>query len=405
MQRQHYLSQLRDLVDRNPVVALVGPRQCGKTTLAKAHARTASRAGRSVEYFDLEDPIDLARLDNPRLALEPTRDLVVIDEVQRSPELFPLLRVIVDREPRRRRFLVLGSASGELQRQTSESLAGRLAFMELTPFAHFEAPDLGRLWLRGGFPRAYLSSSDARAFAWLDTFVTTFLERDIPSFGVRIPAPAMRRFWMMLAHYHGQVLNASELGRSLQTSDKTVRHYLDVLCAAFMVRTLQPWFENIGKRQVRSPKLYLRDSGLLHALLGLRGWSALDRSPKIGASWEAFALECVLRDLGTREGDCFFWATHADAELDLLVFHEGKRIGFEVKRADAPRVTRSMRIALEDLRLDALLVVFPGDGSFALDDRITAVGLNRIASSRGVLRRMLRDRREGPSGRPARARS
>lgn len=359
---------------RAPVVALVGARQVGKTTLARAIAR-----GAGATWFDLEDVTDLARLENPRLALEPLRGLVVIDEVQRRPDLFPTLRVLVDRGPKSRRFLVLGSASGDLLRQTSESLAGRIAYVELDPFCVAEATNVERLWLRGGYPRALLESSDTRAFAWLRDYVTTFLERDVPSFGLRVPPGQLRRFWTMLAHVHGQTLNASELGRSLEVSDKTVRHYLAILAQAFMVRELQPWHENISKRQVKAPKIYVRDSGLLHELLGIHASRTLDAHPKLGASWEGFALENVIRVLRLRQEQCFFWATHADAELDLLVLALGRRVGFELKRTDAPRITRSMRVAITDLGLDHLFVVTPGDACFPLDDKVTAAGIGALS--------------------------
>ncbi|MBI4956688.1 MAG: ATP-binding protein [Myxococcales bacterium] len=379
MRRLRALAALRDAFRVHPVVTLVGPRQCGKTTLALEYARERAKRG-EVLRLDLEDPVDLARLDNPMLALEGTRGLVIIDEVQRRPELFPVLRVLVDRGPRGRKFLILGSASGELLRQSSESLAGRTALLELSPFSLHETREPRRLWLRGGYPRAYLARRDADAFAWLGAYVTTFLERDVPSFGLRIPARALRRFWMMLAHTHGQVLNLSELGRAFGATHKTVAHYVDILSQTFMVRQLQPWFENIGKRQVKAPKLYFRDSGLLHALIGITSRHALAVHPRVGASWEGFALESILRELGPAPGECFFWATHAHAELDLLTFVAGRRIGFEIKRADAPTVTRSMRIASADLGLDHLYVVTPGDATFPLAERISALGLDAIGS-------------------------
>lgn len=383
MRRAKELKRLRATLQRSPVVTMIGPRQSGKTTLAAEIAR----GQRDVERFDLEDPVDLARLANPRLALEEPRRLVIIDEVQRRPDLFPILRVLVDRHPKRR-FLILGSASGELLRQSSETLAGRVAFFELTGFSPHEATDLTRLWHRGGFPRSYLARTAAVSLAWRADYITTFLERDIPSFGLRIPAEAMRRFWMMMAHVHGQVLNLSELGRAFGATYQTMGHYLDILSSALMVRRLQPWFENISKRQVKSPKLYFRDSGLLHALLGVATPRDLDVHPRVGASWEGFALECVVRELGVAPGECFFWSTHADAELDLLVFLRGKRYGFEFKRSDAPTVTRSMRIALSDLKLEHLFAVFPGEGEFPLDDKISAVGLDALTSPRAKLRRI-----------------
>jgi predicted AAA+ superfamily ATPase len=382
VKRPRALEKVRDLFRSHPIVTLVGPRQCGKTTLALELARTAARRWGPITHFDLEDSRDLARLDNPRLALEGLSGLVIIDEVQRRPELFPILRVLVDRAPRNCRFLVLGSASGELLRQSSESLAGRTAFLELTPFSRYEVSSLQRLWLRGGFPRAYLARSDRLAFDWLDGYVSTFLERDIPSFGIRVPAEALRRFWMMLAHVHGGVLNHSELGRAFGATNKTIAHYLDILASTFMVRLLPPWFENISKRQVKAPKLLFRDTGLLHALLGVHATSALVSHPRVGASWEGFALECVVRELELKTGEVFFWATHADAELDLFAIINGQRFGFEFKRADAPKLTPSMKIALSDLKLRHLFVINPGDASFPLTKQITALGLDALGSLR-----------------------
>jgi len=375
MNRGRHAREVAALVARSPVVALLGPRQSGKTTLALEIAKTFAKRRLPVARFDLEDPADLRRLEQPKLELEPLTGLVVIDEIQRAPDLFPLLRVLADRGPKSRRFLILGSASVDLLRQTSESLAGRIAFHELSPFAHFEVPDLARLWLRGGFPRAYLARSPKAAFGWLRDYVTTFLERDIPALGLRIPGAALRRFWIMLAHYHGQIMNFSELGRSLGVSDKAVRHYFDVLSQTFMVRQLQPWHENISKRQVKAPKVYFRDSGLMHALLEIDSKHALEHHPKVGASWEGFALECVIRELGVRSEQVFFWATHAGAELDLFTFLAGKRVGFEAKRADAPAVTKSMRVALDELGLDHLFVVYPGTAEIRLHERITTLGL------------------------------
>jgi predicted AAA+ superfamily ATPase len=382
MERPRVLARLRDLYRSHPVVTLVGPRQCGKTTLALEFARTTARRWGPVTHFDLEDSRDLARLDNPRLAFEDLTGLVIIDEIQRRPELFPTLRVLVDRAPKHRRFLVLGSASGELLQQSSESLAGRTAFLELTPFARHEVPSVSRLWLRGGFPRAYLARSDRLAFSWLDEYISTFLERDIPSFGIRVPAEALRRFWMMLAHVHGGVLNHAELGRAFGATNKTIAHYLDILASTFMVRLLPPWFENISKRQVKAPKVFFRDTGLFHALLGVRAMRELVAHPRVGASWEGFALECVIRELELKRGEVYFWATHAHAELDLLAIVKGQRFGFEFKRADAPKLTPSMAIAVADLKLRHLFVINPGDATFPLTEQITALGLDALGSLR-----------------------
>jgi hypothetical protein len=330
--------------------------------------------------FDLEDPADVARLADARLALEPARGLVVIDEIQRRPDLFPLLRVLADRARRPARFLVLGSASPDLLRQSSESLAGRVAYHELGGFSLEDvgAGRMDRLWLRGGFPRSFLARTEREADEWRRGFVRTFTERDLPQLGVTIPAATLERFWAMLAHYHGQVWNASEFARSFGVSDATVRRYLDLLCSTFAVRQLLPWSENIGKRQVRSPKVYLADSGVLHALLGIRERRDLERHPKLGASWEGFALDAVVRRLGVEWRDCHFWGTHAGAELDLLVVRGRRRWGFEIKRTSAPVVTRSMRVALEDLRLERLDVVHGGPHTFPLAPRVRAVSLSRL---------------------------
>ena len=375
--RTGHLARLRQRLGRAPVVALLGPRQSGKTTLAAAlkHAWNGP-----VTSFDLEDPADLARVADPMLALRPLRGLVILDEVQRRPELFPALRVLADRPRTPARFLVLGSASPELLQQSSESLAGRLAFHELGGFSLDEvgAARADQLWLRGGFPRAFLARSHADSLDWRLDFIRTFLERDVPQLGVAIPATTLRRFWTMLAHYHGQVWNASEFARSFGVSDMTVRRYLDLLAATFVVRILQPWHENIGKRQVKSPKVFLADSGLLHALLNLGSREDLERHPKIGASFEGFAFTAVVERLQARWNECHFWATHAGAELDLLVVRGRTRLGFEIKRTVAPAVTPSMRAALADLRLSRLDVIHAGDDTFPLAPRIRAVAIGRL---------------------------
>jgi len=359
---------------RSPAAALLGPRQCGKTTLAR---RIMERHAGAVR-FDLEDPIDLARLDNPRLALGRASSLVVIDEVQRKPDLFEVLRVLIDRPDNPARFLLLGSASPALVRGVSETLAGRIAFVDM---GGFDLDEVGtdnwrKLWQRGGFPLAYLAPDDARSTSWRQDFIRTFLERDLPQLGVGTPSTTMRRFWTMLAHYHGQVLNAAELARSMAVSESSIRRYLDVLSGSYVVRRLLPWHENLKKRQVKSPKVYIRDTGLLHALLSIGTAEQLESHPKLGASWEGFAIEQILSSRAPPEA--YFWGTHAGAELDLLLFEEGRRIGFEIKYADAPRTTRSMRTALEDLRLDQLYVVYPGSASFQMDSRIEARGITDL---------------------------
>ncbi|MDR3669861.1 MAG: ATP-binding protein [Holophaga sp.] len=377
MDRPTYLRQITHQFKVHHVLALLGPRQCGKTTLARQFAGSL-KAGAHVHLFDLEDPTHLARLENPKLALEHLSGLVIIDEVQRRPDLFPVLRVLVDRPGNRTRFLILGSASRDLIRQGAESLAGRIGFLELPPFSLQEVESWRRLWLRGGFPRAYLARTDQASATWLKAYVSTFLERDIPALGIQIPAQALRRFWMMLAHYHGQLFNSSELGRSLGISDTTVRRYLDLLTGTFMVRQLLPWTENLGKRLVKTPKIYFRDSGVFHSLLGLELGRDIETHPKLGASWEGFALESALRVLDVPSEEAYFWATHNQAELDLLVFRGGKRFGFEFKYTDAPRTTKSMASAMENLGLERLYVVFPGDQRFPLSERVEALGLTAL---------------------------
>ncbi len=382
--RGAYEARIDRLFGSHPVVGLVGPRQCGKTTLARLYGRHYGSSGaRSVTHFDLEDPADLALLENPKLALEGLSGLVVIDEVQRRPELFAILRVLVDAAPRRR-FLVLGSASPALLQQGSESLAGRLAFVELPPFTVAEAKDLDRLWLRGGYPRSYLARNEDESADWRSAYISTFVERDAYQLGFNIPAQQLRRLWQMLAHYHGQTLNSSELGRSLQVSHTTIRRHLDLLAGAYMVRELPPWHENIQKRQVKAPKLYVRDSGLLHTLLGCDKRVQLLRHPKLGASWEGFALEGVLKLFDAAPEEAYFWATQGDAELDLIVMQRGERHGFEIKYTDAPRLTRSMHIALADLSLDSLTVVVPSGKAGQLAERVRVVPLPELVAERAV---------------------
>jgi predicted AAA+ superfamily ATPase len=368
--------QVRRALREARVVALVGPRQAGKTTLA----RRIVPAG-SVNYFDLEDPTDLARLAEPLTALSALRGTVVIDEIQRRPDLFPILRVLADRAPLRARFLVLGSASPPLLRQSSESLAGRLAVIEMGGFllADVGPPALERHWRRGGFPRAYLARSEAESWTWRDQFVRTFLERDVPQLGIGIAAPTLLRFWAMVAHYHGQIWNHAEPARSLGVSEPTIRRYLDLLAGVYMVRQLLPWHENLAKRQIKSPKVYVRDSGLLHRLLGIRTQADLLRHPKLGASWEGYVVEQILRTFG--HADAYFWGTHSGAELDLLLLTRNRRYGIEVKRADAPRITASMRSAMADLDLDRLVVVYPGARRYTLGPRVVVIPVQEIASA------------------------
>lgn len=375
--RTRHLKILSGLLERHPVVAIVGARQVGKTTMARQ--LVARRPGEAT-IFDLENPDHLARLAEPMLALADLEGLVVIDEIQLRPELFPLLRVLVDREAAPARFLVLGSASPDLLRQSSESLAGRIIYHQLEGFALDEVGNerYRRLWLRGGFPRAYLAESAAASAEWRRGFVKTFLERDMPQLGIRIPPETLRRFWTMLAHLHGQTWNGSELARAMGVGHATVRRYLDLLTSALVVRQLPPFFSNIGKRLVRSPKVYIADSGILHTLLGLETRDDLELHPKVGASWEGFALAEVTTHLGARSEECFFWGTHGGAELDLVVQRGRRRIGFEFKRTTAPRTTRSMHHALEDLELDRIDVVHAGSDTFPLGERFRALALARL---------------------------
>jgi uncharacterized protein len=395
--RTRHVDALLRLLKTNRVVAILGARQTGKTTLA---AQVVAIVGGQVNAFDLESLRDVARLEDPLLALEPLRGLVVLDEVQRRPEIFPTLRVLADRS-RGARFLVLGSASPELLRQSSETLAGRIAFHHL---GGFELEEIGVrrseiLWLRGGFPRSFLAPTLASSMRWRQEFIDTFLERDLPQLGVRIPGITLRRFWSMLAHVHGQILNWSELGRSMGVTDATVRHYVDVLAGSFMVRVLPPWHENISKRQVKAPKVYLRDSGLLHALLDIDTARQLDGHPKVGASFEGFCIESLIAHLGARNDQCYFWATHAGAELDLLVVAGARRLGFEIKRTVAPQVTPSMKSALSDLKLESLSVIHAGQETFPMAKGIRAVGLSRMLQD---VPRLLRARGKA---RPASARN
>ena len=368
--RERLQKSLVEGLARHPAVALLGPRQCGKTTLARQVSRAAGAT-----FFDLENPDDVAALENPMLALEGLRGLVVLDEVQRRPELFPVLRVLMDRGEAPAKFLLLGSASPFLVRGVTESLAGRVAFIDLQGFLLDEvgAADLTRLWARGGFPRSFLAEDENSSHGWRRDFIRTFIEKDFSTLGLGTTPSSLGRLWQMAAHYHGQTLNASEIGRALGESYKTVQRHLELLEGAFMIRLLRPWFENLGKRLVKSPKLYVRDSGLFHSLLGIGSYASLLGNPKIGASWEGFALEQILARLPKM--DAWFWGTQGGAELDLLIQPDGKRIGFEFKVADAPRMTKSLSIAQNDLGLDELLVVKPRGNGYPLQEKIRAVPL------------------------------
>ena len=370
LQRTWLQNRVRSGLKSSPAVVLLGPRQCGKTTLARR------LAGKSTSnYFDLENPVDLARLSEPMTALEPLRGLIVIDEVQRHPNLFPVLRVLLDRKPARARFLILGSASPELLRQSSETLAGRIAIVEMGGFMieELERANLARLWLRGGFPRSFLARSEAASMAWREDFIRTFLERDLAQLGVRVPAGTMRRFWTMTAHYSGGIWNSSDIGRSLGEAHTTVKRHLEALSGALVVRVLQPWYANVGKRLVKSPKVYIRDSGLLHTLLGIGERGQLEGHPVVGGSWEGFVIEQMLARLPN--ANPFYWRTQAGAELDLLLFLKGRRIGIEIKRADAPTMTSSMVSALNDLELHRLLVIYPGSTRYRLGHKVEVMSL------------------------------
>lgn len=379
MERPLLLKRIAENLRVSKVVALLGPRQSGKTTLAREFTRGAENSFDSaLNYFDLENPADLERLENPVLALGFLRGLIVIDEIQLRPDLFPVLRVLVDREGCPAKFLILGSASRDLIRQGSETLAGRIGFVEVTPFGLRETGELERLWIRGGYPPSFLADTDADSWLWRSNYVKTFLERDIPALGIQIPAVTLRRFWTMLAHYHGQIFNASEIGKSLGISDTTARRYLDLLTGTFMIRTLSPWFENIGKRQVKSPKIFFRDSGILHQLMGAPDRAAIEVHPRLGASWEGFALEQVIRASGASDEEIYFWGVHNQGEVDLLLIRDGFRHGFEVKYTDAPRRRPSQKLALDCLKLDRLDIVCPGSASYPLDEKVHVAGLDKV---------------------------
>jgi len=374
IKRTELKSKVRAALKRSRVVALLGPRQCGKTTLARELVRS-----NSPNYFDLEDPASLARLDEPMTAMGGLKGIVVIDEIQRSPELFPILRVLSDRKPLPARFLICGSASPQLLRQSSESLAGRIETISMSGFSIAEVGVAAkeRHWLRGSSPLSFVARNEPESLIWRKNFVQTFLERDLSQWGINVPAVTLLRFWNMLAHYHGQVWKASEPARSLGVSEPTVRKYLDILTGVFMIRQLQPWHANIKKRQVKAPKIYLRDSGLLHQLLGIKSEKDLLNHPKCGASWEGHVIEEVLKAVEPEEA--FFWATHGGAEIDLLLHKGGRWLGVECKRMDAPRMTPSMRLALEDLKLERLAVVYPGTKQYPLAEAVHAVPWPAIA--------------------------
>jgi len=373
IERSHYIEKIDFLFKVNPVVAILGPRQCGKTTLARLYA--GSHPEQTIHWLDLENPDDLARLASPILALQELEGLIVIDEIQKRPDLFPTLRVLIDNHKNKQRYLILGSASRDLIQQSSETLAGRISYMELNPFSYPEVDDLSRLWIRGGFPDSYLADSNDISWEWRKSYISTFLERDIPNLGINVPPQTLRRFWMMLAHYHGNIFNASEIGQSLGVAHTTARHYLDILTGTFMIRELPPWLENIDKRQIKSPKIYFRDSGIYHCLLNIMDKDALYTNPKLGASWEGFAIEEVIRYHNGETGEMYFWGVHNQCELDLFIIKNGKRLGFEFKYTDRPVATKSMNLAIEILRLDSLIVIYPGNNDFPLAGNIRVMGL------------------------------
>lgn len=375
-QRINLIKTINQRLRDNCIVALLGPRQIGKTTLAREIGRKRKPA--NIHLFDLESSADLSRLRNPELVLSPLKGLIILDEIQRLPQIYPTLRVLADRPSSPAKFLILGSASPDLVKKASESLAGRISFIDIGGFSLEEvgALKLNNLWWRGGFPRAFLARSNPVARQWHEDFFRTFLERDIPQFGINIPSNTLRRFWTMVAHYHGQIIQFSELARSINTSEPTARRHLDILSGTYVVRQLPPWFENLKKRQVKSPKVFIRDSGILHALLGIPSLESLQAHPKLGASWEGFAMEQIFAKTGDR--DAYFWATHAGAELDLLLFHNGKRLGVEFKFSENIDVTKSMHIAQKDLSLDHLYIVHPGEHSFELENHISATSLPEI---------------------------
>lgn len=386
VKRENLVREVRSALKRSRAVALIGPRQCGKTTLARQLV-----SAESPNYLDLEDPSSIARLDEPMTALRSLKGLVVIDEVQRRPDLFPVLRVLADRKPLPARFLVLGSASPELLRQSSETLAGRIETIAMSGFSMSEAGRGAhkRHWLRGGFPPSFLARTESDSLAWRKNFIQTFLERDLPQWGIGTPSPALLRFWTMLAHYHGQVWNAAEPARSLGVSEPTVRRYLDILSGVFMARQLLPWHANLKKRQVKAPKIYFRDTGLLHYLLGIRSEKDLLGHPKSGASWEGYVIEETIKAIEPEES--YYWATHGGAEIDLVLVKEGRLLGVECKRMDAPRMTPSMATAREDLKLEQIAVVYPGTKRYSLGERVTAVPLEAVADGmRGLFPKKVR---------------
>lgn len=380
--RKSFLNLISQAFEVNPICCLLGPRQSGKTTIAREFVKELDI---NVTFFDLEDPMDLVKLENPKLIFLSLDGLIVIDEIQRMPNLFNVLRVLVDSYDKK--FLILGSASQDLIRQSSETLAGRISYVQITPFNVSEVSDYNLLLLRGGFPKSFLAKNDINSNEWRKGYINTFLERDIRSFGFEIAPRSIRKFWYMIAHYHGQIFNASEIGRSINTSYKTAEKYLDILNGTFMLRRLNPWFENLKKRQVKSSKIYFRDSGILNTILGIENTEQLILNPKLGAIWEGFAIEEVIRTLSIDENDCYFWRTQTGVELDLFVIYNGKKIGFEIKYTDHPRVTKSIHTALVDLNLEKVFIIVPGKDSFPMNEKIRVVGVERISDLTSLISR------------------
>ena len=382
--RDLYIKKIRDQFNVHNVVAILGPRQCGKTTLSKDYIKDIAKNQQEFSeenYFDLENPYHLARLDNPMLTLSALRGLVIIDEIQRRPDIFPIIRVLNDDDNLKQQYLILGSASRDLIKQSSETLAGRIGYVELCPFSLEEVEDFTKLWIRGGFPKSFLAENAKFSDMWKQEYIRTFLERDIPNLGINIPSLKLRKFWYMLTHYHGNLFNASELGRSLGISYNTAISYLDILVGTFMIRQLQPWHENLKKRQVKASKIYFRDSGLLHTLMDIDSIVRLELHPKLGASWEGYALEEIIRKHNKNPEECFFWSTYSGAEIDLMFFESGKKIGFEFKYCDAPRLTRSMQVALTALELSEIRVIYPGSKNYRIHDKISVISLRTYISN------------------------
>jgi hypothetical protein len=378
IRRSKYLTLIKEKLAYLPSVAILGPRQCGKTTLAKQFAQTIKK--KEVHFFDLEDPNDLQRLENPSFAFEDLKGYIFIDEIQRKPELFPILRVLIDKKEKDTKFILVGSASRDILEKSSETLAGRIGYIELGGFNLSLLPeeDIKKLWLRGGFPRSFLTKDEASSFAWRKDFISTFLERDIPNLGVRIPPNTLRRFWTMLSHYHGQSFNASEIGTSFGIADTTARNYLDILVSTFLIRELQPWHYNTKKRLVKRPKIFFRDSGIFHSFANIKNLQELNTHPKLGASWEAFALEQCIEILNLQSNDIFFWSIHEQAELDLIFEQDGDLYGVEVKYSETPSLTKSMQIAFQELDLKEIIIIYPGTKSYMLREKVRVVSINSL---------------------------